>query len=86
MAIRTAFVGLLFLMVGSVAGCARTHWVNDNPQADFRHDKAICKYQADIATPYSPIDLDGAFAAGMREGQLERECLQAAGWQPASAD
>ena len=63
----------------SLAACAPHEWVNGNPAADLGHDQAVCRYQADAATP-EPENLGDAVANAIRIDMLESECMTAAGW------
>lgn len=83
------FFGLLML-----AGCAAAPTIYDKPGTNAdqqRKDFAECKFEAAKATGSSPsgsfaedpsTTMANDFAAGMRQGEIMKLCLEAKGYAP----
>lgn len=77
-----------------LAGCAQTVWVKPGAtESDFAHDRAVCDYQSELATPSTNIynsagsmndaiadGIASGIADGIRKGTLMQKCMIANGW------
>lgn len=80
---RAALIAVLAI---GVAGCTTTTWEKPGASAtQKRVDLAQCEYEAEQGSPIIGSGVDAGLQAGYRKSQLRQLCLQARGYQQASA-